>query len=152
VPVTVTARPKGWLSVTGIVLSNLTWSSDVYPHLSVLCWGWPRVRGVLPNVEKTVSKPHIKRRSRFPMNCRATGEETKKERKRKNIWRWVKVMEFLRIHFSPVLDHFILLRSKYSPQHPVFTHNFNFSPNVREIFSHSYKPTGKIAVYIYIYI
>jgi hypothetical protein len=41
-----------------------------------------------------------------------------------NIWRrkTLQIIEILTIQFSPASCHFIPLRSKYSPQHPVFKH------------------------------
>jgi hypothetical protein len=39
-----------------------------------------------------------------------------------NIWRSVQVMKLLIMKFSSVSYHFLPLRSKYSPQHPVLKH------------------------------
>jgi hypothetical protein len=38
------------------------------------------------------------------------------------VWRRVQVMKLLIMQFSPTSCHFISLRSKYSPQHPVLKH------------------------------
>jgi hypothetical protein len=38
------------------------------------------------------------------------------------IWRRVQVMKLLITRFSQISRHFISLRSKYSPQHPVLKH------------------------------
>jgi hypothetical protein len=40
-------------------------------------------------------------------------------------WRRLQVMKLLIMHFSPTTCHFIPLRSKYSPQHPVLKHPQN---------------------------
>jgi hypothetical protein len=37
-------------------------------------------------------------------------------------WRRVQVMKLLIMQFSPTSHHFIPLRSKYCPQHPVLKH------------------------------
>jgi hypothetical protein len=37
-------------------------------------------------------------------------------------WRRVQVMKLLVMQFSPTSRHFVSLRSKYSPQHPVLKH------------------------------
>jgi hypothetical protein len=37
-------------------------------------------------------------------------------------WRRVQVMKLFIMQFSPTFCHFISLRSKYSPQHPVLKH------------------------------
>jgi hypothetical protein len=37
-------------------------------------------------------------------------------------WRRAQVMKLLIMQFSPISRHFISLRSKYSPQHPVLKH------------------------------
>jgi hypothetical protein len=55
-------------------------------------------------------------------------------------------MQLLIMQFSPTSCHFIPLRSKYSPKHPVL--NLCSSLNVRDQFSHPYKTTGKIIVYV----
>jgi hypothetical protein len=39
-----------------------------------------------------------------------------------NIWWRVQIMELLSMHFFPPSCHFIPLRSKYSPKHPVLKH------------------------------
>jgi hypothetical protein len=39
-------------------------------------------------------------------------------------WTRVKVMKFFIMQFSGTFCHFICLRSKYCPQHPVLRHNF----------------------------
>jgi hypothetical protein len=38
------------------------------------------------------------------------------------IWRRVQVTKLLIMQFSPISRHFISLRTKYSPQHPVLKH------------------------------
>jgi hypothetical protein len=38
------------------------------------------------------------------------------------VWRGVRVMKLLIMQFSPISCHFISLRTKYSPQHPVHKH------------------------------
>jgi len=52
----------------------------------------------------------------------------------------------LRSSSSPASCHFLPLRSKYSPQHPVFKHNLCPSPSVRDQVSSPYKITGIIMV------
>jgi hypothetical protein len=49
---------------------------------------------------------------------------------------------------SPASHHFIPLRSKYSPEHPVLSNTLNLysSPSVRDQVSHPHKTTGKIMV------
>jgi hypothetical protein len=52
------------------------------------------------------------------------------------------------MQFSPFSCHLISLRSKYSPQHPVFKHpNLCSSLNVRDQVSHPYRTTGKIIIF-----
>jgi hypothetical protein len=56
-------------------------------------------------------------------------------------------MKLLIIQFSPVSYYILLLRSKYSPQDPVFKRLNLFSlHNVRGQVLHSYKTTEKIIV------
>jgi hypothetical protein len=52
-------------------------------------------------------------------------------------------MKLLIMQFSPLSRHFIPLRSKYSPQHPVLCSSLN----VRDQISHPYRTTGKIIVF-----
>jgi hypothetical protein len=66
-------------------------------------------------------------------------------------WRRVQVMKLIIMQFSPTY-HFIPLRSKYSPQHPVLTLSLCSSLNIRDQVSHPYRTTGKIIVlYILIF-
>jgi hypothetical protein len=59
-------------------------------------------------------------------------------------------MKLLIMQFSPAPYYFILLQSKYSPQHPDLSSHSSF--NVREQVSHPYKITGKfIVLYILIF-
>jgi hypothetical protein len=62
-------------------------------------------------------------------------------------WRRVQVMKLI-MQFSPTSYHFISLRSKYSPQHPVlrYPHSLCSSLNVRDQVSHPYRTTGRITV------
>jgi hypothetical protein len=62
----------------------------------------------------------------------------------KYIWQRVQAMKLLIRQFSRTSYHFIPLRSKYSPQHPVL--KYFQSLNVRNQVSHSYKTKGKIIV------
>jgi hypothetical protein len=67
-------------------------------------------------------------------------------------WRKTQLMKLI-IQFSSASYYFILLRSKYSPQHPVLkTLGLCSSLNVRDQVSHPYKTMDKIIdPYIYIY-
>jgi hypothetical protein len=61
-------------------------------------------------------------------------------------------IKILIMQFSPMSSHFISLRSKYSPQHPVLNHPQSVFFNVRDQVSHPYRTTGKIIVlYILIF-
>jgi hypothetical protein len=52
------------------------------------------------------------------------------------------------MQFSPASHHFIPLRCKYLPKHPVFKHPQSvFFLNVRDQFPHPHKTTGKIIVF-----
>jgi hypothetical protein len=63
-------------------------------------------------------------------------------------WPTVPVMKLLITRFSPSSCHFIPLRSKYSPQHPVLKHHRSMFlyVNAREQVSRPYKTKGKIIV------
>jgi hypothetical protein len=50
------------------------------------------------------------------------------------------------MHFSQTSRHFISLRAKYSPQHPVLKHPHSVFLNVRDQVSHPCRITGKIIV------
>jgi hypothetical protein len=65
----------------------------------------------------------------------------------------VQTMQLLIMQLSPTTCHFIPLRPKYSPKHPVFKYPQSmFSLKVRDQVSHPYKTTGKIIVlYILIF-
>jgi hypothetical protein len=54
-------------------------------------------------------------------------------------------MRLLIMQSSPAFHHFLHLRYKYSPQHPVLKYKLHSSLSVREQVSHTYK-TGKIMV------
>jgi hypothetical protein len=59
-------------------------------------------------------------------------------------WRRVQVVTLLVMQLSPPSRHFIPLRSKYSPQHPVLKHPKSvFLPQCYKV-SHPYRTTGKI--------
>jgi hypothetical protein len=47
-------------------------------------------------------------------------------------WRRVQVMKLLIMQFSPASRHFISLRSKYSPQHPVLIYPKSVPPLMTE--------------------
>jgi hypothetical protein len=67
-------------------------------------------------------------------------------------WRRVQVMKLLIMQFSPISCHFISLRTKYSPQHPVLKHPQSmFLPECEIPISHPYGITGKIK-FLYILI
>jgi hypothetical protein len=56
-------------------------------------------------------------------------------------------MKLLIMQFYSPSHHFISLRSKYSPQHPVLKHpQSGFSLNVGDQVSHPYTTTGKMIV------
>jgi hypothetical protein len=63
------------------------------------------------------------------------------------------VMKLLIKRFLLGCWHFISLRSKYSPQHPILKHpQSTFLHYVRDQFSHPYRTTGEIIVlYILIF-
>jgi hypothetical protein len=50
------------------------------------------------------------------------------------------------MQFSPPSRHFILLRSKYPHQHPVFKYPQSMMLNVEDQVSQPYRTTGKIIV------
>jgi hypothetical protein len=58
-----------------------------------------------------------------------------------NTWRRVQVMKLLIMQCSSIACHFIPLRSKYFPQHPVLKYT-----HVRDQIWHPNKTTGKIIV------
>jgi hypothetical protein len=68
-------------------------------------------------------------------------------------WQRIQITKLLVMQFSPPTHHFIPLRSKYPPQHPVPKHPQSmFSLNVRDRVSHPHRTTGKIIVlYILIF-
>jgi hypothetical protein len=60
-------------------------------------------------------------------------------------WRRVQVTKLLAMQISPMSSHFIPLRSKYSPQHPVLKHPSLCSYlSDRDQVSHPHRTTGKI--------
>jgi hypothetical protein len=67
-----------------------------------------------------------------------------------NIWQRIQIMKLLNMQFSPASCHFILLRSKYSPQLPVL--KLCSSLNVRDQVSHPYKTSKIIVLYILVFI
>jgi hypothetical protein len=61
-------------------------------------------------------------------------------------------MKLLIMKFSPISRHFMSLRTKYSPQHPVLKHpSLLSSLNVRNQVSHPYRTMGKIIVVCILY-
>jgi hypothetical protein len=52
------------------------------------------------------------------------------------------------MQFSPVSNHFLPLKSKHSPQHPILSHSvYGPSLRMRDQVSYSYKTTGKFMVF-----
>jgi hypothetical protein len=83
------------------------------------------------------SSPHLRCTPRLPHPLRLDNPN--------DTWRKLQVMKLFVMQFSPPSRHFIPLRCKYSPQHPVLdTINLCSSLNVRDLVSHTYRTTGKI--------
>jgi hypothetical protein len=55
-------------------------------------------------------------------------------------------MNLLTMQFPPTSHHFISLRSKYSPQHPVLKHSLYSFLNVRDQVSYPYRTIAKTVV------
>jgi len=63
-----------------------------------------------------------------------------------NIWWSVQVRKLLTMQSSPASSHFLLLRCKCSPQHPVLKHYICSSLSTADHISHPYKTMGKILI------
>jgi hypothetical protein len=62
-------------------------------------------------------------------------------------WQTVKAMKLLIVQGSPTSCHFISLRPKYSPKHPVLKHPHSmFLPKIRVQVAHTYRTTGNIII------
>jgi hypothetical protein len=62
-------------------------------------------------------------------------------------WRKIQVMKLLIMQFSLASCHFIPLRCKYFPQHPILKHPQQCSSlTVQDQVSHPYRTTSKIIV------
>jgi hypothetical protein len=69
-----------------------------------------------------------------------------------NICSRVQIMNLLTARFSPPSWHFILLRSRYCPKHPVLRHpSLSSSLNVRDKFHPPYKINKIIVLYAVIF-